>query len=419
MPIEQNPPDSYLYQSMWANPIILGFGDEPEETPVPAWRANRPCECNPCAHTRQIGQLDNNGWNRADADEFFQARQTQVNQELDRQRLVRCTCVCCGLIDPYTIYESNVALSGYIRRRRICDNCLDTYYRDCNNCMGYYRSSFDRCPNSDNHASYYDGLVEDDFAECIRNYNYRPRIRFHGNGPLYLGMELEIHVPSDMMSDAAKLCIEYLGHDERLGCLKRDGSVYDGFEIVLQPMSYEWLMSEFPWEMFDKLSEMGCFVDSGVGMHVHVSRAGFASPAHMFRWMKFFYRNESDICKLSRRDPGEWGAFRSSMRDAVKYHVKGQYARYGRYSDTEYPERYSAINVLNDATLEVRTFRASLDVQEIKANLGLVHGSIEYTRKLSAQDILRKDAWKWTSFASWIDQTYSALRAEMDKLCAS
>lgn len=286
------------------------------------------------------------------------------------------------------------------------------------------------------------GVVRPSPRGTIHPYSYKPNPLFFGEGPTYLGMELEVGVPNRSKSEAADLVSDRVG---QLAYMKYDGSV-DGFEIVSHPMSYPYALSDFPWQMLSELDSLGCYDSDDYGLHVHVSRAGFAGPMHIYRWMKFFYRNQHNVTRIARRSSSGWASFGGEMRPNIKFAAKGvrreiqvglsepfQTERYNydrnRYERvtvrepiTWYPERYSAINVQNEATFEVRVFRSSLEQSHIQSALGLVAGSVEYTRNLSASDILHNKGWEWQSFRSWLDTQngiYSALSAESDELCAS
>src|SRR5882757_7083380 len=76
---------------------------------------------------------------------------------------------------------------------------------------------------------------------------------------------------------------------------------------------------------------------SSTGLHVHVSRAGFDSACHVFKWMKFIYRNRERVTRLARRSSTQWAAFTDEDRRAVKHFAKGVQG-----------ERYRAINTGND-----------------------------------------------------------------------
>lgn len=297
----------------------------------------------------------------------------------------------------------------------VCQGCAEWYYSECDRCERVARytcstvhgySICDDCAE----MSYWrcescDEYVSDDYIECpdcptgsnlIHDYGYKPYPQFHGDGPLYLGVELEVSVPSYRISEAAELADSHLGG---LGYLKEDGSV-DGFEIVTHPMSHAYAAESFPWRMLRELEHLGASGDDA-GLHVHVSRAAFDGPAHVYRWLKLLYRNSDAVSQIARRDSNEWAAWSDNDRMRAKDYAKG--GRIGR--------RYSAVNVQNDETFEVRVFASTLDTSELRAAIDLVAGSVEYSRSLTVADITRGDGWTWDAFIKWADERpeYAAL----------
>lgn len=289
-----------------------------------------------------------------------------------------------------------------------------------------------------------------DCPECeqrrsIRSYSYKPTPVFFGSGPVYLGLENEIDGiyagwGRPDRYEVGRWVIEQTGE---VAYLKSDGSLSCGFELVTHPMSLEWAMREFPWHMYDDMQEQfGIEAQSSTGIHVHVSRDGFSGARHTYMWLKFFHRNANPIRRVSRRDDGQWSSFDPTVRDnAVGYakhvpgdvvatsawYLKGQtramareHRRYGSVDmRMPSPGRYSAINVQNRATLEVRTFAGSVDATEIRAALQLVNGTVEYTRELDAQSVLKKSGWNWDAFTAWLStqgDTYVDLQSEIERL---
>lgn len=302
---------------------------------------------------------------------------------------------------------------------------------------------------------------EDDFygSSRLHSYSYTPRLEFRGastGDQAFYGMEFEISCRGDRGVDIA----ERMGGD--LVYLKEDGSVA-GFEAVTHPMTYPWAMGGngadfrlgFPWEMLPALEEAGCYIDTSTnGIHVHVSRDGFGQPgtelrgrrdtrqkagtaSHQYRWMKFIYRNQAMCETIARRRNSSWAMFTTEHRASHLAHVKPELARkLGRTMPCPYiarmgencygcrthqgcdyagrdgtSERYSAINTTNGPTFEMRIFASTLDPSEAKACLGLVAGSVEYTRQLTAHDVAKRDGWSWDAFTRWADDqgTYSDL----------
>lgn len=304
----------------------------------------------------------------------------------------RPQCAYCNYYADHAVDHGMVDIPG----GQVCATCHEDHYTTCDDC-GDVREMHGRCARCYRDPSVY-----------IRNYMYKPDAVFHGSGTkMYLGLELE--VATRQVFQCAELAAGSLGD---LGYLKYDGSV-SGFEIVTHPMTHEYACESFPWEMLEGLADRGGAADDSTGIHVHVSRDGFDSKAHQYRWMKLIYRNERGVTGIARRTPDQWGRFTPEARERVKEVAikNGQRA--------EYSGRYEAINVLNEHTFEVRVFRSSLDRTEVQAALSLVAASVEYTRNLTVPTILA-GGWGWDAFRAWVAERpeYTALSEEMAR-CAS
>ncbi|MGW5569626.1 hypothetical protein ACWEVD_00375 [Nocardia thailandica] len=316
-----------------------------------------------------------------------------------------------------TLYDSRSTVTGGV----VCPVCLDTYdtcvecqratadsryvaegYRVCPDCVGSMRACR-QCARP---------LISD--GECDRcgqkpkiwPYSYRPDPILHGDPGerLHLGVELEVIVPyTDRRRAITRACQGLDG----LGYLKQDSSIRPfGFEIVTHPMTYQYALQRFPWGLLDQLAELGCGTDASVGLHVHASRAGFGGPAHVFRWMKFLYRNQSDLTLLSRRT-SRYAVFDARTRSQAKDLAKGPRHASG-------VDRRQAVNTKPRHTLELRTFAASLDTQSVQAALGFVDASIRYTAALTVPDI-HAGGWDWHQFTAWAGRRleYAPLTREL------
>ncbi|MFE3001373.1 hypothetical protein ACFXG4_41105 [Nocardia sp. NPDC059246] len=282
----------------------------------------------------------------------------------------------------------------------VCSDCVGSYH-ECGDCSHLISYDEDYC--SDCRYGRHD--------DRIQYYSYKPDPVFHGDGDLHLGLELEVKTRPSTLRRCVDIALEHLGS---LGYLKEDGSIgNNGFEMVTHPMSYPWAIMHFPWAMLPELDAGGAYIDADVGIHVHVSRSGFATPAHVYRWMKFVYRNEFQATQLARRTSTEWANFDSDARAEIVNYAKGDREGFGRYQ---------AINVYPEHTYEVRIFASSLHPQQVQAALAFVAASVEYTRELTSADIARRRGWEWTAFVTWVRShtAYSPLLAEMEALsCAS
>ena len=287
----------------------------------------------------------------------------------------------------------------------VCPTCLQDRYRCCEGCSAWieFGDACDDCDNDDDDDDDDGGGGE--YSSVVYDYGYRPVPEFHGAGPLYLGLELEINTPLGELDTAARLAASQLGS---LGYLKSDSSIaHGGFEIVTHPMDHDWASERFPWPMLGKLCGMGCSPD-GNGLHVHVSRAAFDGPLHVYRWLKFFHRNQPQVIRIARRESPQWAAFSDRSRRNAKDFAKGDV----------WGERYSAINTNNIDTLELRIFASSLTEREVRAALDLAAASVEYTRALTTPDITRHGGWQWPAFRAWVADRpqFLALAHEMAAL---
>ena len=285
-----------------------------------------------------------------------------------------------------------------------CTMCCDGR---CGYCYGQRMA--DLYPDDDRDEYDDDDRPSYDTGRVIQSHGYRPDpLTFYGDGPMYLGMELEVHCGSlgssyDYWSALERYARKVQGAFGEVIYIQEDGSVSDGFEITSYPMSYKWAMENFPWDELRTMADDGCWTDRNVGLHVHVSRAAFKSECHLYRWMKFVHRNAEQVMTLARRRNSRWAPFDPSHRAGIKHYIKGPAnAGWGQAGYNVDWDRYQAINPVNRDTLEVRVFRSSLDPSEVQAALAFVAASVEYTRDLDANKIIKERGWAWSSFVDWL-----------------
>ncbi len=307
------------------------------------------------------------------------------------------TCDACA---AYAV-DINAVDSG----QQVCSECAAENYHECADCRtliplgeAYCRS----CPSPSRSNPH---LFDSD---------YKPEPVFHGRGPLFLGMELEVKTPRSVLDEAVDLAVDHLGD---LGYLKDERSISCGFEIVTHPMSHLFARQHFPWPLLRQLDTLGAFTDDGVGIHIHLSRSGFSGPAHIYRWLKFVYRNEEQITTLARRRSIEWAAFDSEAR------ARAAEDAHGTRDEDVFVSRYRAVNVRPANTFELRVFASSLCPREVQAAMAFADASAEYTRRLTTAQIARHRGWEWRAFTTWVARrrpAYAPLITEMKTLrCAS
>lgn len=330
-------------------------------------------------------------------------------------------CDSCG---DYNSYGTNYISD---RQESWCENCTnDSYY--CEDCDEWNADGCDSCAESSN--------------RLIHDYNYRPDAIFHStdkNERLFFGIEVEVEAGRNY-----ELASEYAYRLEALDLayLKSDGSLNHGFEIVTHPMSHDFFKNEAQelWDTLEQLRtndpyKVKAWDTNTCGLHIHISRTGFSSGAHMHRFLNLVYSNQEFYEKLAGRSSDQWAKFTDIIRQDYKRDEEGNRLlnEYGSYALTTtrsfknklsthfHTDRYSAVNTNNPATLEMRIFRGSVNGTTIKAQLDLAHASVEYTRTINANDVingaLTADSFMWYIFEH--EELYPQLVSRIDKLIPS
>ena len=331
---------------------------------------------------------------------------------------------------------------------------------DCEQ-LGEYRNDYLRglyCINChqeiiDNYYSDDDDNDDDDednqTYRSIHSYSYKPRpsfmksdgthsayvtylnpnmpgnVRSDGRTTLTMGFELETqcvgdssfasHIPQALLNDVNSF-------DESDIYLKEDGSVYNGFEIVSHPGELDYFMHHFKWRGIENLARKGfqAWKRPCCGLHIHVAKSAFADTSHKFKFIAFVYKNRPEMVQLAGRESHDYASydlkrFLNSHRDWVD--ENGKLVRHTNLIKMAKGEdannsRSVAVNIQNEKTIELRLFRPSLKTETVRVALQFCDALFNYTESISTQDILQKDALKFSEFRKWVtanNQKYGIL----------
>lgn len=281
-----------------------------------------------------------------------------------------------------------------IEQTVVCDNCGERIWRSDSEgdsvyslCYHCYENCYTTCEDCgklihNEDAYYFDG---EDYPYCydcfdrlngkaIKNYSYKPEPVFYGEGPLFLGVELEIDKGGEDSHNAQTLLDIANADEEKIYC-KHDGSLNDGFEIVSHPMSLDYHINNMNWrEIFEKSIEMGyrSHNTSTCGLHVHCSREAFGKTYEqqeqaIARATYFCEKHWNELVKFSRR------TYEALNRWAAKYATISDTAEetYKKAKD-KHTGRYVALNLENDSTVEFRLCKGTLRFRTFIATLQLV-----------------------------------------------
>ena len=229
--------------------------------------------------------------------------------------------------------------------------------------------------------------------EYIKHY-----VAEHGEGastaPL-MGIELEVDKGgnSDDAATAFDECFT-IHDDPEFLMFEDDGSLSDGFEIITNPATLQYhkrLRSSYE-EGFRTLVHRGyrSYNTTTCGMHVHVNRTFFGlSNAEqndvIERVIAITEKFWDELLIFSRRDnytASRWAAkFDKPTHEIIEEMID------------ERDERYNCINLQNEATIEFRIFKGTLNPRSFFATLELVNNICKFALCHTADEV---NAMSWS-----------------------
>ena len=289
----------------------------------------------------------------------------------------------------------------------LCDECGRRIYRAddegdechalCHSCRERHYTTCDRCGALIHVENIYEYDSEDLCRDCyddacaegpIHEYDYMPELIFHGKGLRKFGVELEIDDGGKSRSNANRL-LEVANKAAVNLYIKSDGSLDDGLELVTHPMSLDYHLHEMPWAaVLDQAKQLNYHSHSTntCGLHVHISRMAFGCTYEtqeecIARLVFFVEKFWPELLRFSRRTQGQlnrWAArygMKLNPKDQM-YHAKNSCAG-----------RYTAVNLTNADTVEIRLFRGTLKLNTLTATLQLVNHLCEVAVSMSDQEL--------------------------------
>ena len=291
----------------------------------------------------------------------------------------------------------------------MCTECRDEMYNYCNECGEYVTADefdfdsdcCDRCKS----------------RKVIRSYDYRPstlhfqRSENETEKELYFGMEIEIDGAGEDGSYATKFK-EIMGEAVYF---KHDGSLDNGFEIVTHPMHFKAIeeRKEDFKAMFDKAVSYGykSHDTSTCGLHVHMSSHYFKEEDRVKLvyivekfWDKFVTFSRRKVSNLDR-----WAKrYGSEEVESIEgMDIKTNAKR--KLHDYKAHDRYMAINLTNESTIEMRMFRGTLNIDTFMATIQMCYHLAKLVTKNDI-DVLRTMTWEQIA-----ENEYSELTAYLNK----
>ena len=251
------------------------------------------------------------------------------------------TVICDHCAERF--YEDNIVEDD---THTLCDHCFNECYvrcEDCNHIIHRDRAYWD----SDDNA--YCVSCWDEHNEVIHEYSYTPDLVFHGKGLRHFGVELEIDDGGTVNCNAQKLLDIANANADNL-YIKTDSSLDEGLELVTHPMMLVYHLNEMPW---------------------------------------------AELLRFSRRTQSQMN------RWAARYGIRLTPSEQMSHAKNSCARRYTAVNLTNSDTVEIRMFRGTLKLNTLKATLQMVNHLVEVA--VSMSDAAVQDM-SWFDFLDEINE---------------
>lgn len=203
------------------------------------------------------------------------------------------------------------------------------------------------------------------------------------------GFELEVCKSQNTESNMTPLELSNIIDDKwpKIFVCERDGSIGEGVEIISHPMTWNYFYDH--QDIFKELLEL-C-IENGFdshkqnkcGLHVHVGRKVFnLNTAESVRCEKYIITNinyilerfSDELLKFSRRTKNSlsrWCAFRDqkiTLENGASFINKDNIKK----QDHKNSERYLALNLNNEKTIEFRFLRGTLKYETFFISMNLI-----------------------------------------------
>jgi hypothetical protein len=346
---------------------------------------------------------------------------------------------CCGCYEQE--YDVCHRCGETVPRERLvwwegayyCPSCLDDISALCDGCGSrFWRRSL---------AAGDDGGDERFCRSCrrgsIQGCGYVPGMLYYSRGGsrqragdlLYLGMEQEIYCERKYSLAQA---LHGLDPQEQEFCLKEDGSLRHGFEVVTQPRTFA------SWKQFVAEGTFGRVLavekeyqavgHNEGGIHIHSSLAAWSgkqlyllfvfifNPAHRRRLTvlsqrhlcsRSFGDNACDGCGYTHCCLSHYASLEAVDAGSAKTSLERKSGDFQR-------TRYSALNI-TPHTVEFRLFNSNIRPDRVLKNIEVVQSLYEYIAETDEQTGVR---WKdWVQFVQDRADRFSYLTAFLEEKC--
>jgi hypothetical protein len=298
-------------------------------------------------------------------------------------------------------------------------------------------------------------------SHSIRNYSFRPNPIFHRVNNkkksvlisesgyskhelpiLHFGVEIEVDrheeqdddYDSDIILEGNNFAslVNIIGRGigkSNLFYSKSDGSLSEqGVEVVSHPFSWNF-WKQYGRNIYDAL--FSALMSSGYysaetlegGMHIHVSKSAVnRTQLHKLLW--FIYECPNFIEMIAQRSSNwgqiTWSSLIGSYANESFSKRRAYVSSVARRKFSSRAERYTAVNLQPNNTIEFRMFNGTLNIMTLSKAFEIIHSLLSYCSQTSFKDIVNNKSETvrvegYLKFLSKNQKRYSNLCIFLDK----
>lgn len=187
---------------------------------------------------------------------------------------------------------------------------------------------------------------------------------------------------------------------------EEDGSLPDeSFELVSEPMTFKYIIDNKKRisRMLEILRENGQKVNCSCGLHIHVSRNAFINEDATIRASRILGAFKADFETLAMRKENQcYYQYAPSVNQQFLWIQDDE-------KDWFTSDRYYAVNLRNDETVEFRIFKSTLHIEDLLAYVQLVDNVVNISN--SGKTLIKsKDIFKGTYICKFLKEHKIHLR---------
>jgi hypothetical protein len=285
----------------------------------------------------------------------------------------------------------------------VCRDCFEANYRSCNDCFGYFFINVDCVP----YGGHYLCHACHSKINAIHAYNFKPTSYvIHGDDDkLTMGVEVEVEMEKSVKRESSALDFRNtFSPDEKLLYIKHDGTVSHGWEMVTQPCTLKFHEKAFPWTEIltwfrDKKAQSSNL--NTCGLHVHAGKSFFTNT-DMIKVALMLHGNVDIMTLISRRA----GVTHAKYKKLINRKLDLSYNK----------DRYEVVNFQNKFSVEFRSFRGTINYNNLIATLQFVHSFSRFIKTISTVHVL-DGKYSWNEYLKFVRDNGRRYSALIDYLC--